>query len=87
MNGTNLINALTVLISAPAFLNPVRNQNQIMLTWTTLTGRSYQLQYSTNLIKTNWFNLGSATNASGSTMSATDSVTNSQRFYRVLLSQ
>ena len=85
MNGTNLINALSAPVPAPAFLNPARNAGKVTLTWTTLAGQSYQLQYSTNLTATNWINLGSVTNASSSVATATDSVTNSQRFYRVLL--
>jgi subtilase family serine protease len=84
MNGTNMVNALSSSGSAPEFLNPVRNAGQLTLTWTSVSGQSYQLQYSTNLNSPNWFNLGSPTNASGSAVSATDSLTNSQRFYRVL---
>ena len=85
MHGTNLINALSAPVPTPAFANPSRSGRQVTLTWTTLAGQTYQLQYSTNLLKTNWINLGAATNAAGAAISATDTVTNRQRFYRVLL--
>jgi subtilase family serine protease len=85
MNGTNLINTLASPIPAPSFLHPAHNAEGIILTWTTVAKQSYQLQYTTNLSTTNWINLGFATNASGSVASMSDSFTNSQRFYRVIL--
>lgn len=55
------------------------------LTWNASTGLVYQLQYRTNLLQTNWINVGSATTATTTTMSLTDTPgTNSPRFYRVL---
>jgi len=84
MNGTNLLNALSAA-PAPELLEPVRSGGKLTLTWTTFEGKSYQLQYSTNLTSGNWFNLGPPTNAASTSESATDSATNSQRYYRVLL--
>lgn len=86
MNGTNLINALAP-IPAPALVSPVVAAGKITITWHTLAGQSYQLQYATNLTTSNWFDLGPETNASGAEVSSFDSITNSRRFYRVLLRQ
>jgi subtilase family serine protease len=85
LNGTNLINALASSVPAPSFFSPVYTANRIILSWATVMGESYQLQYTANLSATNWINLGSATNASGPVTSMPDSLTNSQRFYRVIL--
>jgi len=84
MNGTNLINALAASVSGVQFLPPVQSANGLTLTWTTSPGKTYQLQYSTNLSSGNWINLGSPSNAASSTESLTDGFTNAQRFYRVL---
>jgi len=85
MNGTNLINALAAPIPAPSFLLPAPSAGGLTLTWITVAGNAYQLQYNSDLSTTNWINFGPVTNASGSTASVFDSFTNSQRFYRVLL--
>jgi len=84
MTGTNLINALSAAGSAPQFLPAVQSANGLTLTWTTFPGKTYQLQYSTNLNTTNWINLGSPSNAASSTESLSTGFTNTQRFYRVL---
>jgi hypothetical protein len=45
------------------------------------------LQYTSDLSSGNWTDLGNAVTATGSTLTATDSVTNgARRFYRVVLS-
>jgi hypothetical protein len=57
--------------------------NSLSFTWNSLTSMVYQVQYSTNLATTNWFNLSTNT-AIGSTLTVTNAVgTNSQRFYRI----
>ena len=84
MNGTNLINALAPLPS-PSFLSFARNAGGFTLNWSAVAGISYQMQYSSTLGTTNWTNFGSSIIASNSVVSASDSFTNSQRFYRVLV--
>ena len=54
-------------------------------TWTAAAGQIYQIQYKTDLNQTNWMTLGTNITASSSALSASDSLTNSQRFYRVVL--
>jgi subtilase family serine protease len=85
MNGTNLINALVGPIPPPSFLPPAPRVGGVTLAWSTVAGHSYQLQYTADLRVTNWANFGSAIIASGSVATVSDSFTNSQRFYRVLL--
>ena len=51
-----------------------------------MAGLAYQIQYKTNLTSANWINLGSPTNATGGTMSASDVIgSGSKRFYRIAL--
>jgi subtilase family serine protease len=58
--------------------------NQIAFSWNTQSGAVYQVQYVTNLLETNWLNLGGALTAADSTLSLTDmTVPDPQRFYRL----
>jgi uncharacterized repeat protein (TIGR03803 family) len=59
---------------------------EVTFSWAALTGRSYQLQFNTDLTQTNWLNFGNPVIATNSTASATESIgADRQRFYRVLL--
>jgi uncharacterized repeat protein (TIGR03803 family) len=56
------------------------------LHWLALRGRSYQLQFTTDLAQTNWTNTGAVVTATNTTAAATDSLTpDPQRFYRLVL--
>jgi hypothetical protein len=58
----------------------------ITLTWSTLPGLSYQVQYQSDVTSASWVNLGSVITATGSTATASDTLAaEGQRFYRVLL--
>ena len=58
----------------------------LTFTWAALTGRSYQVQFNTNLTQTNWVALGDPVNGTNSTASANDVISpDHQRFYRVVL--
>ncbi len=60
---------------------------QFALTWSSIPGRSYQVQFKTDLTQTTWTNLGGPLVAPGPLSSASDAVaSNPQRFYRVVLS-
>ncbi len=55
------------------------------LTWNTVNGLVYQVQYSTNLPGTNWINLGKPIIATGAPLTVTDTNainSSAQRFYR-----
>lgn len=58
----------------------------IQFSWNSLSGFAYQLQYSTNLSKGNWSNLGSSIPATGTSTSVTTTIgPDPQRFYRIQL--
>jgi hypothetical protein len=58
----------------------------ITLTWSAAIGQSYQPQYTSDLLSTNWISLGAPITATNLTLSIIDSPgTNTQRFYRVQL--
>ena len=53
--------------------------------WSAIGGGVYQVQYTSNLLQTNWSNLGGTLSTTNGILSASDGMTNSQRFYRVVL--
>jgi uncharacterized repeat protein (TIGR03803 family) len=58
----------------------------IELSWYSVAGQSYQLQFTDSLNSTNWIDSGSPTLATNGTTTVTDSVNpTAQRFYRVAL--
>ena len=59
------------------------------LTWRTIAGLIYQVQFKTNLLQSDWINLGAPMTATGNSLSVSDpGATNniSQRFYRLTVS-
>jgi len=69
----------------PVFQSLKQTNGLCALTWSIMPGQTYQLQWNTNLGSTNWFNLGSPVTATNTTACATDCMTNSQCFYRIML--
>jgi hypothetical protein len=71
-------------IPTPSFRSISRvTTNAVVLTWNSLTNIAYRVEYSTNLIKTNWTPLVTNT-AAGFTLTITNPIgTNSYRFYRI----
>ena len=62
------------------------SQNIATLTWSSVTGYSYRLQYCQDLAAGTWSNLGPDVMATNSLAGATNDVgTSTQRFYRVIL--
>jgi subtilase family serine protease len=79
-----------VPIPLPTFKTTVQMGSAFNLTFGTVTGLVYQLQYKTNLVQPTWINLGKPLFATGSTLTVSD--TNAfnlspQRFYRLQMSQ
>jgi hypothetical protein len=75
-----------VPIPLPSLQSIRASRGTVNLTWTTMAGLAYQVQYKTNLASANWLNLGGLTNATSGTMSAPDVIgPGSGRFYRVAL--
>jgi hypothetical protein len=79
-------NAVLTVIQQPVILS-VGVTNQVLgLTWSAVTGQTYQVQYNDDLRTTNWTALVPNILAGGSTATETNSITNSpQRFYRIML--
>jgi hypothetical protein len=59
-----------------------------IILWSSVPGKTYQVQFKNDLSATNWTNLGAPFKASGSTPSVPDPAGNTvpQRFYRVMTS-
>jgi hypothetical protein len=71
---------------APAFTTTTYSNNVVRLSWQSLPGPHYQVEYRTNLALGAWQNLGSALPGTNGLLSITDSVTNEpMRFYRVMV--
>jgi hypothetical protein len=76
-------------VPAPVFSAVTAAGNGVAVTWTTLAGVAYLVQYKTDLLQTNWLDLGGSITADSDTLTQTD--TNAfdaspQRFYRVSVS-
>jgi hypothetical protein len=73
-------------VSSPVFQSLNITTNTVHLTWSSMNGVGYQLQYKTNLTQTGWVNLGNPIRSTGSTVTATDAPgADPQRFYRLIL--
>jgi len=71
-------------IPGPVFQSVTHTNNTIGLTWSTVSGLVYRVQYTSSLTPTNWSNLGGTMTAAGTTLSASESIgTATQRFFRV----
>ncbi len=57
----------------------------LTFTWNTIPNQRYQVQFTSSLQPTNWTPLGGIITATNTTMSASDTVTNAQMFYRIEL--
>ena len=57
---------------APRFQAYGRSGNSFMLSWSTVTNQTYQLQYKTNLTQGSWNNLGAAIPCTNSTSTVYD---------------
>jgi hypothetical protein len=85
LSATNIFTiSLPEPISAPVILQISVADEIATITWTTTSGRAYQLQYKDDLSETNWNDLPPENTATGSTLSRSDVVGGvAQRFYRI----
>jgi len=70
-----------------AFKSTVLTANNFQLAWSASTGVVYQVQYKTNLLQSNWINLGSGVTAKTNTLTITDTnafLHSPQRYYRLM---
>jgi uncharacterized repeat protein (TIGR01451 family) len=70
----------------PAFSAGTVSGGALTLTWSSISGQTYRVQYSTNLTGTNWTDFPPDVTANDVTASKTDSnLTNVQKFYRIMV--
>ena len=75
-----------VPIPLPSIQSFRQSKGTVNLTWTTVPGMAYQVQYKTDLTSATWLNLGGSTNATTGTTSVSVTISpGSARFYRVAL--
>ena len=71
---------------APLFQTVTRTGGALTFIWSAVSGKSYQLQHTIDLIQTNWTDLGTPITATNATATASDTIgPDRQRFYRVVL--
>jgi hypothetical protein len=80
--GPNIIPA-----SAPILHLSIGPSNLVTLAWPAQPGRSYRVQFKDDLDAAAWSDLAGDVTATGPSASRTDSLTNTQRFYQVVLLQ
>lgn len=72
----------------PVFKSILQTNGSTLLTWSAVSTRVYQLQYTTNLISPNWTSLGGQLTATNGVLCESDTgSSDAQRFYRVQLVQ
>ena len=73
------------LVISPGTPSVTTTGGLLNINWKAVPGQTYQVQYTTDLSKTNWMSLISAITPTNSTAAAIDSVgPDSQRFYRIV---
>jgi uncharacterized repeat protein (TIGR03803 family) len=90
LNGNGTVFRLGVsLPSVPSVIQvKMQNDGTLTLTWTSLPGHRYQLEYISSLTSTDWIMLGSPMPAIGGILSTNDTIgADSQRFYRIVDTQ
>ena len=84
--GATLGDHIYRLVLPPVFQSLAKSGTNAILTWSAAIGQSYQPQYTSDLLSTNWISLGAPVTATNLTLTISDSPgTNTQRFYRVQL--
>jgi hypothetical protein len=83
-------NAFTVVVKSQASTPPVLAVPELLddsltLSWSTIPGKVYRVQFNSDPSTTNWANLGPDITATGTSMSKIDFRTTTNRFYRVQL--
>jgi hypothetical protein len=85
MNNAAEAQAGTDPLNGSSLLRIISQANANQLTWSSVPGKTYRVQMTTNLLAP-FADLSSPTNATSATVSYTDvAATNGQRFYRVML--
>ena len=72
--------------AAPFTVNASYNNTNVLISFLTQSGLSYQLQYKNNLTDANWTPVGSSLSGNNAVQSVADLAGGSGRFYRVQIS-
>jgi hypothetical protein len=67
----------------PLLLTPVLSGSNILLTWTAISNGNYRLEYNPRLSLSNWTGVPGDITSQSNLASKLDSLTPSNRFYRV----
>jgi len=81
---TSSVAALSLNVP-PAFQTVTRTAGTLSLNWSAVLRQSYQLQFKDDLNQPNWNSIGAPLIASNAVIGWSDLMTNSQRFYRMVL--
>lgn len=75
-----------VAVPTPAYRSITTANGVLTLTWTTMPGLVYQVQYSSDLSEANWINLGGPKTATTTTLTRSDVIgPEPEKFYRLVL--
>src|SRR5208337_1804913 len=83
-------NSFVVVVSTASFriTSMILTNSQVIITWNSVAGQWYSLQYKNSLNSTNWQSLPPVIMATGNTTTVTNALGSApQRFYRVALAQ
>jgi hypothetical protein len=90
LDSNNGIKAFLINTNYVAGLSPfsitsatAHNGSEVILTWQSVSGHSYQVQFKDSLSALSWSNASLAITAAGATTSFTNTVPGAARFYRV----
>jgi uncharacterized repeat protein (TIGR03803 family) len=73
------------LVIPPTVLPVAQAGNTVLITWSSIAGQSYQVQYNSNLASTNWINVTPQITATTNTTMISDTNTPSQQsYYRIV---
>jgi hypothetical protein len=79
------LDSTNLALATPRVQSIAISEHSFTFTWSALSGQTYQVQSSTNSGATNWINLGNPITATNSAVSVSDSITNTQQYYRIVL--
>ena len=78
---------LTIVIVSPPIIGEIlASENSVVVTWNAIPGKTYRVQFKSDLTESSWSDLPGDVIASDSTAMKTDVINeNTQRYYRVLV--
>jgi hypothetical protein len=79
--------SFTIVVAPPPIIESIAaSEGSITIRWSAVAGKSYRVQYTSNLDEPMWSDLGNNVTANGPTATQTDVTTSgTERYYRVVL--